>query len=260
MTINIKPNPVIPLLIGNKKLEYYDSYLVKADGGLHDQIISIVDHFYSDKQNIHILDIASGEGTLAYRLSKNKSFIVDAIDIDAKSFKFPQSISFFEMDLNDQNAMNTFLQQNSGKYDLIISLETIEHLENHWQFIRFLKKCLTRNGKIILTTPNINSVYSKITFLTKNHFFQFADSDLDYGHINPVSLSEIKTLCAYNGLNIDHSMSGGTYPIIWIKRNILFSFIYSISNLIFFFLKNDLKYGWCGIFILSKSNDHKEND
>ena len=40
------------------------------------------------------------------------------------------------------------------KFDIIVSIGTIEHMDNPIKIIKKLKSCLNKNGKIILTTPN----------------------------------------------------------------------------------------------------------
>jgi len=41
-----------------------------------------------------------------------------------------------------------------------------------------LKTVLKKDGVLIITTPNINSIYSKIQFILRDRFFQFTESDL----------------------------------------------------------------------------------
>ena len=41
-----------------------------------------------------------------------------------------------------------------SKYDVIVSLGTLEHVDNVLAVLKILKKHLTQNGKIIVTSPN----------------------------------------------------------------------------------------------------------
>ena len=47
------------------------------------------------------------------------------------------------------------------KYDLIIAIELIEHIENPFHFVREIAKSLNPNGQAILTSPNILSIRSR---------------------------------------------------------------------------------------------------
>jgi len=53
------------------------------------------------------------------------------------------------------------------KFNLIILCDVIEHVDNPLPFIKKLKSFLRKDGKIILSTMNIDSIYAK--FLGKNY-------------------------------------------------------------------------------------------
>lgn len=251
--MNINPPPIKLLMIGNKKLEYYKDLLIKADTGLHHQLFSIINQLFKDRKDIKILDVACGEGAFASRLFDTGFKNVNCVDIDSHNFKFSGRINFTEIDLNNYSDVSHFVTNNAGEYDLVIGMETIEHLENPWLYIHMLKTVLKKDGVLILTTPNINSIYSKIIYILRDRFFLFMESNLSYYHINPISTFEIETICKYNDLNIVEIYPGGTYPIIWIKRNdLLFSFLYSMSNIFFYPFAKGQKFGWCNIYICKR--------
>jgi len=246
----LSPNPIIPIKIGNKNLEYYNNLLIKADLGLHNQICFLVKSRFKHKKDIKILDIAAGEGALSYRLYNEGFENIDAVDIEPKKFQYHNLIKFFDLDLNDYQSVCIFEKNNYQKYDLILGIETIEHLENPWQYLRLLKGLVKKDGLIIISTPNINSIYSKVSFFIFDYFFQFSNESLEYGHINPISTFEMQIICNNLGLKIERIFPGGTYPIIWIKTDFIFSFLYSLSNIIFSIFTKGMKYGWCNIYII----------
>ena len=41
-----------------------------------------------------------------------------------------------------------------GKFDVIVSIGTLEHTDDPFTTLKFLKRHLSKNGKIIITTPN----------------------------------------------------------------------------------------------------------
>lgn len=250
MKNELLPKSIIPLKIGNKQLEYYKKLLIKADTGLHDQLSSLIEKEFANKKEIAILDIAAGEGALSYRLYNLGFENINAVDIESKKFKFKDIINFSELNLNDYQSVNVFEKENFKKYDLILGIETIEHLENPWQYLRLLKNLLKENGTIIISTPNVNSIYSKVTLLISDYFFQFTPDALEYWHINPISTFEMYTICDNIGLKIEQVLAGGTYPIIWIMKNLVFSCIYSISNILLYPFSKGMKYGWCCIYII----------
>jgi len=55
-------------------------------------------------------------------------------------------------------------------FDLVISTEGIEHLENHYSFLREVNRVLKPGGTLILTTPNITALRSRVRFLGSGFF------------------------------------------------------------------------------------------
>ena len=55
-------------------------------------------------------------------------------------------------------------------FDLIVSTEGIEHLENHYAFLRETHRILKPGGSLILTTPNITALRSRVRFFGSGFF------------------------------------------------------------------------------------------
>lgn len=55
-------------------------------------------------------------------------------------------------------------------FDLVISTEGIEHLENHYSFLREINRVLKPGGTLILTTPNITALRSRVRFFGSGFF------------------------------------------------------------------------------------------
>lgn len=252
MAIEIEPDPVIPFLRGSKKPDYYDGLLIKADQGLHAQLTSIVEQ-RNKNRDIRILDIAAGEGALSLRLYEHGYTKIEAVDRMKKEFRYGDRIPFYELDLNDKPSLDDFVEDRKRRYDLILGIETIEHLENPWQYLRALRVMLDNRGTIILSTPNISSLYAKLHFVLRDRFFQFDEPDLSYYHINPISAFELETICRAIGLKIIERVPGGLYPLIWRNPDLRFSILYSISNILLYPFSRGMKFGWCSISILEKT-------
>ena len=136
-----------------------------------------------------ILDVGAGEGYFSRRL-KDLGYQVEACDFLADEFRCPD-IPFLKADLNAR------IPAADGAYDCVVSVEVIEHLENHFRFISELVRITRPGGLIVITTPNTLSLTSRI------HYFLYGYTDcaplpLDPGlehyylqHINPISLPEL---------------------------------------------------------------------
>ncbi|MDZ4197882.1 MAG: methyltransferase domain-containing protein, partial [Kiritimatiellia bacterium] len=95
-------------------------------------------------------------------------------------------------------------------YDVIIATEVIEHLPSHSAFLSEAARMLKDQGYLILTTPNIHRLQSRLRFaLTGQHEMRSARlgwdisrDDLYSTHHNPVYFPVIHTLLRHNSLRM----------------------------------------------------------
>jgi 2-polyprenyl-3-methyl-5-hydroxy-6-metoxy-1,4-benzoquinol methylase len=89
-------------------------------------------------------------------------------------------------------------------FDFVISIETLEHLWSHFSFIKSVYKVLKRGGVFIFTTPNVLSIFSRISFLRSGRLSWFKESDFytkqNY-HISPLPIWQLKQTLKVMGLN-----------------------------------------------------------
>lgn len=241
-------------MLETKELRYYKGICIKADWGLHEQIADICVK-YLTKREAEILDFGCGEGALSQRLydigqRKSLGWNVRSVDVNAEDFK--AKTKFMQLDFNDQEAVSAFIAENEERYDLVLGVEVIEHVENPWEYIRNLQRLSKKGGYILVSTPNITSWYSRVMFFFYGRFHQFEDGDRQYGHINPIAASELEYIVKKNGMRIVKIEEGGYLPRLWIRKNYretlknLFGFAWSFSM-------SGLFRGWC-IIALIKNN------
>jgi 2-polyprenyl-3-methyl-5-hydroxy-6-metoxy-1,4-benzoquinol methylase len=85
--------------------------------------------------------------------------------------------------------------------DVVVSVETIEHLENPRAFVRKLVRLAKPCGLVLLTTPNQLSLLSKITLLVKNQFNAFQERPGLYpAHITALLESDLLRIANESGL------------------------------------------------------------
>lgn len=101
-----------------------------------------------------VLDVPSGEGALSYCLSR-MGFGVVAGDIDPNFFKAP-GIRCVKIDMNRPMPLE------DEQFDYVACLEGIEHLENPFVFVRECHRILKWGGRLILSTPNILNLASRL--------------------------------------------------------------------------------------------------
>lgn len=140
----------------------------------------------------HVLDVGAGEGFFCRQLH-DRGYKVEACDFLHENFKL-KDVPFHKADLN------CGIPLPDNQFDIVISIEVLEHIENHVRFISEMMRVLKPGGMIILTTPNILSLPSRW------HFFLYGYTDcaprpidptLDayyMQHINPIGIDQIQFL------------------------------------------------------------------
>lgn len=107
-----------------------------------------------------VLDIACGAGYGSRMLFDSGAASVVGIDISAEAVEFAQKqygaskIRFIQADAGNYC---------TGNYDLVVSFETIEHLDEREKFLSHVYEMLNSNGVLIISTPNrsLNSPMKK---------------------------------------------------------------------------------------------------
>ncbi len=111
-------------------------------------------------QGKRVLDIACGEGYGSYLLKQAGAGEVVGVDISSdsveratRSFGTP-GLKYIAADVADIDAV---FEENS--FDLVISVETIEHLKDPAGFLRSLRRLAKSNAVIIISCPNDHWYY-----------------------------------------------------------------------------------------------------
>jgi len=107
---------------------------------------------------------------------------------------FPADAEFGQVDLDSRD-----WPIRDGEADVVTAVETIEHLENPWAFVRSLVRVVRPGGWIVVTTPNQLSVLSLMTLVVKHRFSAFQDSQFP-AHRTAMLESDLRRVAAAAGL------------------------------------------------------------
>lgn len=225
--------------LGRKPLDYYKGLLIKADLGLHDQIAQVL----CDKLDpgATILDFGAGEGALSLRLV-DKGFNVTAADVDSGSFKC-EEIPFIRLDFDRPSDVEGFVKAHKDSFDAVIGVEVIEHVQDQWSYARQLMAMVRPGGLVLVSTPNTTSWISRFLFLLTGQFHQFADIDLSYGHISPITPWELNLVLKSAGATEIEIRPAGTLPPIYLSGLNLFSLYCLIAMPLRLFMRGSVD-GW----------------
>jgi ubiquinone/menaquinone biosynthesis C-methylase UbiE len=134
------------------------------------------------------LDIGAGHGDLIRLLSREFTLEPTACDYTSELMRVP-GIKVDVVDLN-----TAALPYRDGIFDLITCTEVIEHIEHYRHTFREILRILKPGGTLVVTTPNVLNLRSRIRYLLFGFFSLFgplhlreSQRYLTGGHINPVS-------------------------------------------------------------------------
>ena len=133
-----------------------DNRYNSLESSIHVARYMIAKEFVKGKR---VLDIACGEGYGSFLLHQWGALKVTGVDISADAIENAQmNFSHADIEFICSNAQNIVFEE---KYDVIISLETIEHVNDESQYLNVLKNALTDDGILIVSCPNDHWYYNE---------------------------------------------------------------------------------------------------
>ena len=170
----------------------------RAWEGLHQAALQVLTKHVPPPRDVW--DIGCGEGAFS-KLVLEAGYHVHAVDGDIQQCRV-SGVPCDSLDLNDVAQVEYFIRAQGGRADVTVALEIIEHLRNPWAFIQFCADMTKPGGHILLSTPHIESIYSRLLFLRTGQFLMFQDYRKPFGHINPMTASELETIFEHYRLQI----------------------------------------------------------
>jgi SAM-dependent methyltransferase len=119
-----------------------------------------------------VADLGCGDGDYSVALTE-MGFKVTACDLDVQRFKHRDKIDFKICDVTRP------LPFGDACVDFVVLAEVIEHLRNPYQVMRELNRILRPGGKLVLSTPNILNLKSRIRFLFEGCWEFFREPTLE---------------------------------------------------------------------------------
>jgi 2-polyprenyl-3-methyl-5-hydroxy-6-metoxy-1,4-benzoquinol methylase len=175
----------------------------------HDRVLGLLDRPAGGA----VGDFGTGQGALADALAR-RGYQVQAFGYDARQYR--ADAPFVQCDLDDGIPLP------DATLDGALAVEVIEHLENPNVLVRELARVVRPGGWIIVTTPNVLSLISKVAFAIRGVPTQFGDLKYDTnGHISPVSEHDLRRIAARAGLSIESvGYNVGLLPIPRVRHRL----------------------------------------
>jgi ubiquinone/menaquinone biosynthesis C-methylase UbiE len=177
--------------------ESYERLQIIAHEKTHRKVLQI---FGSFPQRGDLFEIPAGEGALAWQLHK-LGYTVTAGDIDPNFFKV-SSIPCIQIDLNRSFPVE------DQRFEFVSCIEGVEHLQDQFQFVRECYRVLKPGGYLVLSTPNILNLASRLKYLLSG-FYSLVPRPINefslvpvFDHINPATYYQLRYMLHTQGFEI----------------------------------------------------------
>lgn len=159
--------------------------------------------FHKISEGSKVLEVGSATGNLTYHLKEIKGCVIDIVEIDEdaglKAGKYARN-ALLGMTEGNLNFDFWYKKLNTEKYDYIVILDVLEHLQDPENTLNLLKDLLHEDGEIILSIPNIG--HNAVILGLLNNQFNYTELGLlDNTHIHFFSYFSIMKMLEHVGLN-----------------------------------------------------------
>jgi 2-polyprenyl-3-methyl-5-hydroxy-6-metoxy-1,4-benzoquinol methylase len=192
-------------------------YQGNAPSHAHSYLLPTLQSMLPNRPNIgggrvRILDLGCGNGSLSHTIAKQGYEVVgveesaSGVAIARQSFPDCHFIQASIYNLPDEELRNSF--------DVVISVEVIEHLFYPRELIRAATKCLKPDGYLIITTP-YHSYFKNIALAASGQMDKHFTALWDGGHIKFFSVNTLTQLLKTEGYTEINFRFAGRIPFLW---------------------------------------------
>jgi len=170
----------------------------------------IRDHFPADKR-IHILDIGCGHGTFLY-FAKEKGYTnIKGIDFSEEQVDLAHRLGLHEV---ERAGLDEFLPRAKEKYDLVLLIDVLEHMEPQELFdaLDGVAGILNPGARVIIHVPNAEGLFGmRIRYGDYTHTQAFT----------PKSIRQVLLTCGFEDIRcmeerpVPHGIKGIIRNLLW---------------------------------------------
>lgn len=247
--LKIIPNPRPLFYFKKRKPSSYKNMIENADTNVFEQVINVINTMYPTDA-LRILCISCGNEVFSLRLRDSRyalNIADEIIDVSNDNPNDKMPFKYYQIDLNDKEQLNGLIDIYKDYFDIIIGIETLEHVENPKLYLSAISQMLYDGGHILLTVPTITNPVGRKLFYKHGEIIQFTDKEIQTGHISVIIPHVIEKIISDVKLQIVAEYPIGLYPKFWIRPNIK-SLYHSYCNFMMFRTKGS----WTKLYILNK--------
>ncbi|WP_019499473.1 class I SAM-dependent methyltransferase [Pseudanabaena sp. PCC 6802] len=195
---------------------YEYSYADSASGHHHAYLLPVIletiSQYAPQHAKLRVLDLGCGNGSLSQQIAKQGHEVIGVEDSSSgvlfASQHFPECkfLHASVYDLPYADLENTF--------DVVLSVDTIEHLLYPRELLRAARRCLKPGGNVILTTP-YHGYLKNLAIALLGKMDRHFDPLWDGGHVKFFSVKTLARLVEQEGFINCQFKFAGRLPFFW---------------------------------------------
>jgi 2-polyprenyl-3-methyl-5-hydroxy-6-metoxy-1,4-benzoquinol methylase len=192
------PDPARQTVQRTASTRSYRGHSVHAAPGVHEYAVSLTQTVLP--RGGRVLEVGAGCGALALRL-RDAGFDVVPTDLD------PPHEWIHRLDLDHPE----WTDETRGPFDLVVCVETLEHVENPRQVLRSIRAVLRPGDRLLVSTPNITHPHSRLKMFLRGAPYIFGPKHYyQPGHITILPdwmLTEHVRLAGFDDIQVTYAGS-----------------------------------------------------
>lgn len=163
-------------------------------------------------QPFKILDLGCGNGSLSQQLARCGYHLVGVED-SASGIQIAQQ-TIPECKFIYASIYDLPFADLENQFDVVLSIEVIEHLLYPRELLRAAKRCLKADGRLVLTTP-YHGYWKNLALAILGKMDDHYTTLWDGGHIKFFSVTTLNQLLKQEGFTSIHFTFAGRFPYLW---------------------------------------------
>jgi 2-polyprenyl-3-methyl-5-hydroxy-6-metoxy-1,4-benzoquinol methylase len=166
----------------------------------------------NNNRKTRILDLGCGNGSFSNILN-NLGYDVVGVEYSASGIAIAQQ-EYPDVKFIEASIYELPYSQLNQEFDVVISVEVIEHLFDPKQLIRSAKQCLKPGGNLIITTP-YHGYWKNLLLALSGKMDSHFTVLWDVGHIKFFSVPTLTKLLETEGCTDIQFQFAGRFPYLW---------------------------------------------
>ena len=207
-----------------KSHDIYKGLFIAAAPGTHATVAKIINEHLQPAARI--IEFGAYKGAMLSRLKDFGYQNLMAADLD--NHLSINGINHIKCDFNE-NFSTSFTGE---KFDCIVAVEVIEHLNDIRHFLSECCQLLNENGYIVISTPNVGFFEGRVKFFMQGELWGFGPNNyVSQRHISPLTVATFPLILEEKGYELVKMITDASFATflrkivtspIWIPMRLLF--------------------------------------